>query len=138
MFHHFDFLSRIAKFFPTTDVDYTAKSLGETESYILAVTESRVEKKHNTQYAADLVFVCGRNIVVFCSQVGRGGDEVHVQVRVVVLLELERNQLQLERLGRRDLTLDLLQLVHVCNTSTKNEFDFIPSYSFKLVLNEHS
>ena len=60
-----------------------------------------------------LVFVCGGYVVVLCAQVGRCCDEVHVEVGVVILLELDRHELQLQRLGSWQLRLNLLQLIHV-------------------------
>ena len=41
-----------------------------------------------------LVPVCRSYIIISSSEVGRGHNEVHVQVCVVVLLELERRHVQ--------------------------------------------
>lgn len=71
--------------------------------------EEREEKGLNRAGSAYLKFVGVGNVVVRRTQVGRGGDEVHVEVCVVVLLETDRVHLVAWiRRGRGELGEDLV------------------------------
>ena len=60
------------------------------------------------------VAVCGRDAVVHGAEVRRSGDEVDVEVRVVILLELDRVEAVTNERRWRWKLLDQIRKVRVC------------------------
>ena len=65
------------------------------------------------------VTIGGSDRIVFCSQIWRGHYKVHVEVRVVVLLEIRRQDLHVfECFGLRQLWYQIGQFVLICSKIT--------------------